>query len=86
MSHSNYSDDPAFTPWALFKSGFVMIGVGVFFYFLLGFLEERSMSVRLPIIIVGIYDFLGRLGILAIFSCLGLITIIAGIVKLIRGN
>lgn len=59
--------------------GVVLIAGGIGLYWYFGKLEAEGGSVRMPALLILIYEFLGRSGILAILSVLGALGIWAGV-------
>lgn len=67
------------SPWVTLGWGafLLAVGVGLFFYF--GYLEQEGGRVRMNAIVLLIYNFLGRMGVLGVFGGIGALMMIFGI-------
>lgn len=74
------------SPWATLGWGafLVAVGVGLFFYF--GYLEQEGGNIRMNAIVLLIYNFLGRMGVLGVFGGIGALMVLFGIKGIVQRN
>lgn len=74
------------SPWATLGWGafLVAVGVGLFFYF--GHLEQEGGKVRMNAIVLLVYNFLGRFGVLGVFGGIGALMVLFGIKGIAQRN
>ncbi|MFT3879846.1 MAG: hypothetical protein QM703_09320 [Gemmatales bacterium] len=74
------------SPWATLGWGafLVAVGVGLFFYF--GHLEQEGGNVRMNAIVLLVYNFLGRFGVLGVFGGIGALMVLFGIKGIAQRN
>ena len=74
------------SPWATLGWGafLVAVGVGLFFYF--GHLEQEGGNVRMNAIVLLVYNFLGRFGVLGVFGGIGALMMLFGIKGIVQRN
>lgn len=70
---------PKESPWSTLGWGafLLAVGVGLFFYF--GHLEQEGGNVRMNAIVLLVYNFLGRFGVLGVFGGIGALMMLFGI-------
>ncbi len=66
--------------------GLFLIAIGVGGYFLFNRLETNGGSMRIPVIVIGLYNLIGKWGILGIFALLGSILVGSSIVRMVKGE
>lgn len=80
------TEDDETTPWGMIGFGIFMIALGTGLYFLFDHLEQSEEGMRLPAILVLVYEFVGKMWILGICCVIGLLGCWMGISDLIKGK
>ena len=73
-------------PWVGIIVGALMIAGGIFVYFYLANWEQEGGSIRMNVIIMLVYDLLGKVGVAALCCLIGAVMIWASAKDLIGGK
>lgn len=74
------------SPLSNLLGGLFLIAIGIGGYFLFNHLETNGGSMRIPVIAIGLYNLIGKWGILGIFAVLGGFLAGSSIVRMVKGE
>ncbi len=74
------------SPWVSVGWGLFLIAVGVGLYFLFNYWEQEGGRMKMNAIVLLIYNFLGKWGVLGVFGGLGAILTLVGINGVVKGK
>lgn len=72
------------SPWVTLGWGafLLAIGIGLFIYF--GYLEQEGGKIRMNAIVLLVYNFLGKIGVLGVFGGIGALMMLFGIKGIVQ--
>lgn len=85
LATDDNSDNNEQNPWVTLLVGLAIIGFGIGLFFYFNHLEQEGGRVRMNAIVLLIYNFMGKMGVLITLSIFGGLVAIVGIKELISG-
>ncbi len=74
------------SPWATVGWGLFLVAVGVGLYFLFNYWEQEGGRMKMNAIVLLVYNFLGKWGVLGVFGGLGVLLTLVGIKGVMKGK
>ncbi|HQR42022.1 MAG TPA: hypothetical protein PLX97_05045 [Gemmatales bacterium] len=74
------------SPWSHVGYGLFLVALGVGLYFLFNHWEQEGGRMKMNAIVLLVYNFLGKWGVLGVFGGLGAALTLFGINSMLKGN